>query len=110
MSQDNDLTRRVPPKDSPEKDNKSSRRPKKAPQPQHTSVFDRRIRVSSDSSFTVPLVLVLLFPCLVILSILVLFMRTPDSQDVMNMPTGGISSSRYELRHIKRSIQRSDIV
>ncbi|OAL44607.1 glycosyl transferase [Pyrenochaeta sp. DS3sAY3a] len=94
MSQDHDLTRRVPPKDSPKKYNKSSRRPKKAPQAQPTSLFDRRIRVSSDSSFTVPLVLVLLFPCLVILSILVLFMRTPDSQDVMNMPTGGISSSR----------------
>jgi mannosyltransferase len=57
--------------------------------------FNRRVRLTGDSSFTVPLPLVLLFPCLVVIVILTLFARSPDSNDLMNMPAGTPMSIRY---------------
>lgn len=57
--------------------------------------FGRRIRLKGDSSVSLPLGLVLLFPCLVIVLILVLFVRSPDSQGIMNMPAGAPPSIRY---------------
>ncbi|OSS51880.1 hypothetical protein B5807_03285 [Epicoccum nigrum] len=50
--------------------------------------FRRRIRLKGNSTVSLPLGLVLLFPCLVIILILVLFVRSPDSQGIM-MPGGG---------------------
>jgi mannosyltransferase len=58
-------------------------------------VFRRRIRLKGSSSISIPLGLVLLFPCLVIALILVLFMRSPDSSGMMNMPAGTPPSIRY---------------
>lgn len=54
----------------------------------------RRFRLKSDSSFSVPVVIVLLFPCLAIGLISVLFMRTPDTENIMNMPAGTPPSIR----------------
>jgi mannosyltransferase len=94
-----DLTRRQPnaKDDSPEKTDDAPRRAAKyAPR---KSFWNRRVRLTSDSSLSVPLGLVLLFPCLVIIVILTLFARSPDSNDLMNMPTGTPLSVRYVFCH-----------
>jgi mannosyltransferase len=92
-----DATRRLAaPKESPEKtDMAPSRAQKGAPR---TSFFNRRVRVTGDSSISVPLPLVLLFPCLVIIVILLLFARSPDSNELMNMPDGAPPFIRYVVR------------
>ncbi|KAF2822166.1 alpha-1,2-mannosyltransferase Kre5 [Ophiobolus disseminans] len=89
-----DVTRRLPSTpNSPQKkvDDKSRRVAKPASQ---TNLFTRRIRLTSDSSLSIPLVLALLFPCLVLILILMLFWRSPDSNGLMNMPAGTPPSIR----------------
>lgn len=56
--------------------------------------FRRRIRLKSDSRASIPLGAVLVFPCLVLVLIMLLFMRSPDSQGMMNMPAGTPPSIR----------------
>jgi mannosyltransferase len=95
MALSQDVTRRQPnAKDDPphQTDDASRRTAKYAPR---ESFFNRRVRLTSDSTLSVPLALVLLFPCLVILVILTLFARSPDSNELMNMPTGTPLSVRY---------------
>ncbi|KAH6214980.1 hypothetical protein HBI53_100330 [Parastagonospora nodorum] len=83
----NDATRRVPvPKESPDRAERSPRRSEKGTP--RTGFFNRRVRLTSDSSVSVPLPLVLLFPCLVVIVILLLFARSPGSDDLMKMPAG----------------------
>ena len=95
-----DMTRRIPSsKDGQEKVSDTSRRAEKVPP--RLAFFRRRIRLMGDSSVSVPLGLVLLFPCLVIILILVLFMRSPDPQGIMNMPAGTPPSIRYGLSFFK---------
>jgi len=60
------------------------------------SFFRRRIRLKGSSSVSIPLGLVLLFPCLVIIIIIILFVRSPDSQGIMNMPAGTPPSIRCD--------------
>jgi hypothetical protein len=88
------MTRRVPTsKESPEKTTEAPRRARRASP--RTGFFDRRVRLQGDSSFSVPLALILLFPCLVIVLILTLFARSPDSDRLSNMPAGTPPSIRY---------------
>jgi hypothetical protein len=95
MAPSRDVTRRQPnaKDDHPDQTDDASRRTAKyAPR---ESFFNRRVRLTSDSTLSVPLALVLLFPCLVIIVILTLFARSPDSNELMNMPTGTSLSVRY---------------
>lgn len=56
--------------------------------------FRRRIRLKGNSSISIPLGIVLLFPCIVIIVILILFVRHPDSGGIMMMPNGTPTSIR----------------
>lgn len=57
-------------------------------------VFRQKIRLKGNSSVSVPLAIVLLFPCIVIIVIVILFTRHSDSEGVMVMPTGTPPSIR----------------
>jgi mannosyltransferase len=97
MAPSQDVTRRQPNAidHQPDQTDDASRRAAKyAPR---ESFFNRRVRLTSDSTLSVPLALVLLFPCLVIIVILTLFARSPDSNELMNMPTGTSLSVRYVI-------------
>ncbi|KAI9756818.1 MAG: alpha-1,2-mannosyltransferase (Kre5) [Lichina confinis] len=50
--------------------------------------FRHRIRIKGNSSISIPLGIVLLFPCIVIILILVLFVRHPSSPASMLLPAG----------------------
>ncbi|KAJ6139644.1 hypothetical protein N7471_006130 [Penicillium samsonianum] len=56
--------------------------------------FRRRIRLKGNSSISIPLGLVLLFPCLVIVLILLLFVRHPASPGGILIPAGTPPSIR----------------
>jgi mannosyltransferase len=90
-----DMTRRLPTsKDNLDKLDDLPRRHEKTSS--RSSFFRRRIRLKGSSSVSIPLGLVLLFPCLVIIIIIILFVKSPDSQGIMNMPAGGPPSIRYK--------------
>ena len=52
------------------------------------SFFKRRIRLKGNSKISIPLGAVLLFPCLVIILIIVLIVRHPSSPGSLMMPAG----------------------
>ncbi|CAI6332765.1 unnamed protein product [Periconia digitata] len=56
--------------------------------------FRRRIRLTSDPRASIPLGAVLAFPCIVLVFIIFLFTRSPDSQGLMRMPAGTPPSIR----------------
>jgi mannosyltransferase len=56
--------------------------------------FKRRVRIRGNSKISVPLYLVLLFPALVLILILVLFVRHPDSPAARLIPSGAPPSIR----------------
>lgn len=56
--------------------------------------FRRRVRLRGNSKISVPLYLVLLFPTLVVILILVLFVRHPDSPAARLIPSGAPPSIR----------------
>lgn len=56
--------------------------------------FRRRIRLKGNSSISIPLGFVLLFPCLVIVFILLLFIRHPSSPGGILIPAGTPPSIR----------------
>ncbi|KAL9105281.1 MAG: hypothetical protein Q9227_009520 [Pyrenula ochraceoflavens] len=56
--------------------------------------FSRRIRLKGNSSISIPLGFVLIFPCLVILLILILIARHPSSPARILMPAGAPPSIR----------------
>ncbi|KAI9816827.1 MAG: alpha-1,2-mannosyltransferase (Kre5) [Pycnora praestabilis] len=56
--------------------------------------FRRRIRLKGNSSISIPLGVVLLFPCIVIVLILILFVRHPSSPGRILMPAGAPPSIR----------------
>ena len=88
------LYRRIPStKAASEKLDDLSRRAEKA-NPRF-AFFRRRIRLKGNSSISIPLGIVLLFPCIVIIVILILFVRHPDSGGIMMMPAGAPPSIRY---------------
>lgn len=60
--------------------------------------FRRRIRLRGNSSISIPLGFVLLFPCLVIVLILLLVIRHPSSPGRILMPAGAPPSIRYVSR------------
>jgi mannosyltransferase len=90
-----DVTRRQPSSnDSQEK--KVEDKPRRTERPSsNTNFFNRRIRLTGDSSLSVPLALVLLFPCLVLGLITMLFWQSPSPDGLMNMPAGTPPSIRY---------------
>lgn len=57
--------------------------------------FRRRIRLNGNSKISIPLGAVLLFPCIVIILILVLVVRHPSSNGGMLMPAGAPPTIRY---------------
>lgn len=57
--------------------------------------FRRPMRLKGNSSISVPLGVVLLFPCFVVILILVLFLRHPDSPGRRLMPAGAPPAIRY---------------
>ncbi|EGP90133.1 unnamed protein product [Zymoseptoria tritici ST99CH_1A5] len=58
------------------------------------SFFKKRLRLRGNSKISVPLYLVLLFPCIVVIVILVLFVRHPDSPGGRLIPSGAPPSIR----------------
>lgn len=52
------------------------------------SFFKKRLRIRGNSKISVPLYLVLLFPCLIVIVILTLFVRHPDSPGARLIPSG----------------------
>ncbi len=57
--------------------------------------FRRPLRLRGNSSISIPLGVVLLFPCIVVVLILVLFVRHPKSGVGMLMPAGAPPAIRY---------------
>jgi mannosyltransferase len=57
--------------------------------------FQRPLRLRGNSSISVPLGVVILFPCIVIILILVLFVRHPSSPGRILMPAGAPPAIRY---------------
>jgi mannosyltransferase len=102
-----DMTKRLPTsKDSLDKFDDLSRRAEKTSP--RLSFFRRRIRLKGSSSVSIPLGLVLLFPCLVIIIIIILFVRSPDSQGIMNMPAGAPPSIRCAMSHLNSTQQTAN--
>jgi hypothetical protein len=98
MSLSQDVTRRLA---SPKKSTEDTieDKPRRTGKPSsQTGFFNRRIRLTSDSSLSLPLAIVLLFPCLVLGLIVTLFWRSPDPEGLMNMPAGTPPSIRYVSR------------
>ncbi|TKA67814.1 hypothetical protein B0A55_09049 [Friedmanniomyces simplex] len=62
--------------------------------PQRLAFFRKRIRIRGNSKFSVPLYLVLLFPVLVLIIILLLFVRHPNSPGGRLIPAGAPPSIR----------------
>ena len=63
--------------------------------PRSIAFFRRRIRLKDNSRISIPLGFVLLFPCLVLILILVLVVRHPDSPGRILVPAGAPPSIRY---------------
>lgn len=57
--------------------------------------FKRPLRLKGNSSISVPLGVVVLFPCIVLILILVLFVRHPSSPGRILMPAGAPPAIRY---------------
>jgi mannosyltransferase len=61
-----------------------------------SGIFQRRVQLKGGSSVSVPLGVILLFPFLVVVLILLLFAKSPDSDNVKTMPGAGTPPSiRY---------------
>lgn len=63
--------------------------------------FRRPLRLKGNSSISVPLGVVVLFPCIVVVLILVLFVRHPSSPGRILMPAGAPPAIRYVFYAIK---------
>ena len=59
--------------------------------------FRRPLRLKGNSSISIPLGVVLLFPCIVVVFILVLFVRHPKSGVGILMPAGAPPAIRYDM-------------
>ncbi len=57
--------------------------------------FRKPMRLKGNSSISVPLGVVILFPCIVVVLILVLFVRHPSSPGRILMPAGAPPAIRY---------------
>jgi mannosyltransferase len=95
-----DVVRRIPAtKENVEKPEHTPHRAEE--KPSRLAFFRRRIRLKGNSTVSILLAIALLFSCLVIGLISTLFMRTPDTDGIMNMPAGTPPSIRYGLNHPK---------
>jgi len=66
--------------------------------------FRRPLRLKGNSSISIPLGVVLLFPCIVVVLILVLFVRHPKSGVGMLIPAGTPPAIKYALSQLEMSI------
>lgn len=66
--------------------------------------FRRPLRLKGNSSISVPLGVVVLFPCIVVVLILVLFVRHPSSPGRILMPAGAPPAIRYVFYAIYISV------
>ena len=57
--------------------------------------FRKPMRIRGNSSVSVPLGVVILFPCIVILLMIVLFVRHPNSPGIILRPAGSPPAIRY---------------
>lgn len=57
--------------------------------------FRRRVRLKGNSSISIPLGAVLLFPCVVVVLILIVIVRHPDSPAAMLLPAGAPPAIRF---------------
>jgi mannosyltransferase len=62
---------------------------------QYLALFRRPMRLKGNSSISVPLGVLLIFPVIVIILILTLFLRHPNSPGRMLMPAGAPPAIRY---------------
>lgn len=65
--------------------------------------FRRPLRLKGNSSISIPLGVVLLFPCIVVVLILVLFVRHPKSGVGILMPAGAPPAIRYVFFYLSVS-------
>jgi hypothetical protein len=70
--------------------------------------FRRPLRLKGNSSISIPLGVVLLFPCIVVVLILVLFVRHPKSGVGILMPAGAPPAIRYAYSHADALTSRAD--
>lgn len=70
--------------------------------PRSMSFLKRRIRLRGNSRISIPLGIVLLFPCIALVIILVLVVKHSDSPGTLIMPAGAPPAVRYAIlmRHI----------
>lgn len=61
--------------------------------------FRRPLRLRGNSAVSIPLGVVILFPVLVVVLILVLFVRHPNHPNGLLMPAGAPPSIRYAFTH-----------
>ncbi|KAI9820953.1 MAG: alpha-1,2-mannosyltransferase (Kre5) [Thelocarpon impressellum] len=82
-----DLVKRIPSSPNlPSLDDLSRQKDRISPR---LAFFRRRIRIKGNSSISIPLGVVLLFPCIVLVLILILIVRHPSSPVRIMMPPGG---------------------
>lgn len=87
------LVKRIPSVPSPPPSDDLSREKIRASS--RLAFFRRRIRLNGNSKISIPLGAVLLFPCVVIILILVLVVRHPSSAGGMLMPAGAPPTIRF---------------
>lgn len=74
--------------------------------PRSIAFFRRRIRLKDNSRISIPLGFVLLFPCIVLILILVLVVRHPSSPGRILVPAGAPPSIRYvDLRSLDPALR-----
>jgi hypothetical protein len=86
------LVKRIP--SSPNLPSLDDLKSEKAPALPGLSFFRRRIRLKGNSSISIPLGFVLLFPCIVVLLILIIVVQHPSSPGRILMPAGSPPSIR----------------
>lgn len=86
------LVKRIP--SSPHSPSRDDFKSEKAPALSGLSFFRRRVRLKGNSSISIPLGFVLLFPCIVVLLILIIVVQHPSSPGRILMPAGSPPSIR----------------
>jgi len=76
------------PEELPSVDEKTSKPSRKQTSSGRLAFFRKPLRLKGNSSISIPLGVVLLFPCIVVVLILVLFVRHPKSGVGILMPAG----------------------
>ena len=81
----------------PLSDEKGGKKPRSSRLASRLAFFRRPLRLKGSSSISVPLGVVIIFPCIVVVLILVLFVRHPSSPGRILMPAGAPPAIRYVI-------------